>query len=69
MLARHWIMMGLLFSLPPVHAAEAEDTTLEIIEMLGESDDEIVDFEIAMSDINVKAGEKDALPQEVNDAE
>jgi hypothetical protein len=66
---KNWILFGLLFSLLPAHAAEAEDPSLEVIEMLGEFDEEVVDLEIAMSEVNIKTGEKDALPMEVKDAE
>lgn len=67
--ARHWIMLGLLFLLPAAHAAEADDPSLEVIEMLGELDEEEADLDIAMSDIGEKLNEKIASPQEVKDEE
>ncbi len=67
--ARYWLMLGLLYLFPSAHAAEAEDASLEVIEMLGELDDEEVALDIAMSDIGEKLNEKIASPQEVKDEE
>lgn len=71
MQARHWIMLGLLFLFPSAHAAEteADDPSLEVIEMLGELDEEEVDLDIAMSDIGEKINAKITPPQEVKDEE
>jgi len=69
MLAKHWLLIGLLFSLPATHAAEAEDPSLEVIEMLGELGEDEIDLDIAMSDIGEKVNEKIAAPQEVKDNE
>jgi hypothetical protein len=60
-------MLGLLCLFPSAHAAEAEDPSLEVIEMLGELDDEDVVLDIAMSDIGENLNEKIASPQEVKD--
>ena len=52
---------------PPPKATAADDTaTMEVIEMLGEMDDEVADLEIAMSDENL---DEKAAVQEVKDAE
>jgi hypothetical protein len=66
--AKFWIALALLFSLSPAHAAETDDVTLEVIEMLGEIDDAEIELEIAMSDIE-KINERVTPPQEVKDAE
>ena len=70
----HWWCALLLLGY--VHTAHADETaksttsddasTMEVIEMLGETDDEAVDLEIAMSD--EKLDEKPAA-QEVKNAE
>lgn len=67
--AKHWLLIGLLFSLTATHAAEAEDPSLEAIEMLGGIGEDEVDLDIAMSDIGEKINEKIAAPQEVKDDE
>ncbi|MDO8989857.1 MAG: hypothetical protein Q7U91_09510 [Sideroxyarcus sp.] len=66
--AKFWIALALLFALPPAHAAETDDVTLEVIEMLGEIDDAEIELEIAMADIE-KINERVTPPQEVKDAE
>lgn len=69
--ARHWIMLGLLFLFPSAHATEAatDDPSLEVIEMLGELDEDAADLDIAMSDIGEKINQKITPPQEVKDEE
>lgn len=69
MQVKQLIMLGLLFLFPSAHAAEADDPTLEVIEMLGELDEEAIDLDIAMSEINEKINEKTAAPQEVKHEE
>jgi hypothetical protein len=68
MRVKYWMAMALLFSLPVVHAEES-DPPIELIEMLGETDQVEADLEIAMSDIEVKVTEKETHPQEVKDDE
>lgn len=68
MRVRHWLAIVILLSLFPVFAEEA-DPPLELIELLGELGDEDSDFDIAMSDIEVKTNETGAHPQEVKDDE
>ena len=68
MRARYWLAMALLLSLPVVHAEES-DPPIELIEMLGETDQVEGDLEIAMSEIEVKVNEKETHPQEVKDDE
>jgi len=58
-----------LLALTSLHAAYAgevaadDNTSMEVIEMLGEMDDEVADLDIAMSDVNVKDL---SAPQEVS---
>ncbi|HAF44388.1 MAG: hypothetical protein A2100_03860 [Sideroxydans sp. GWF2_59_14] len=68
MQARYWLFMMLLQSLPAAHAEEAEPP-LELIELLGEMEEEDTDLDIAMSDIHGKLNEKGVLPPEVKDDE
>jgi hypothetical protein len=64
MLARYCFLVGLLCWLPAAHGAEAEDPSLEVIEMLGESDGDATELEIAMSEIKVSANDTVVLPKE-----
>lgn len=68
MKASHWLLLASLFAWPVVQAAE-NDPPLELIELLGEMDDEDVDLEIAMANIKVGAKQQATLPEEVEDDE
>ena len=69
MLVKHWLAIGLLFTFTAAYAAETDDASLEVIEMLGEMGDEAADLDIAMSDVSIRTNEKDALPQEEKNVE
>jgi hypothetical protein len=58
----------LLLALPVAHADE-NDPPLDLIELLGEMENEDVDLDIAMSDIHAKTKEEGASPLEVKDDE
>jgi hypothetical protein len=66
----HWCCALLVFGC--VHASSAEEvatddaSSMEVIEMLGEMDDEMTDLEIAMSDENLN---ERPVAQEVKNAE
>lgn len=66
--ARYWMAMALLLALPNVNAEES-DPPLELIEMLGETDQVEDELEIAMAEVEVKVNEKETHPQEVKDDE
>lgn len=66
--AKYWIAMAVLLALPNVHAEES-DPPLELIEMLGETDQVETELEIAMAEVEVKVNEKETHPQEVKDDE
>ena len=62
------LFMVLLLALPVAHA-EDSDPPLDLIELLGEMENEDVDLDIAMSDIHAKMKEEGAPPLEVKDDE
>ena len=71
MRARYCMAFALLLSFPNVHAEES-DPPMELIEMLGETDEANSDIEIAMSEIEMKQAKlnvKENLPEEVKDDE
>jgi hypothetical protein len=69
MRARYWMALGLLLSLQSVHAEEAKesDPPLELIEMLGETDQVESDLEIAMSEVKIEVNKQETHPEEVKD--
>lgn len=70
MRANFWISIALLLALPLAHAEEVEaEPTLELIELLGESDEEDSDIDIAISNIQEYIIEKVSLPLEVKNDE
>lgn len=68
MKVNHWLLLASLFVLPLAQAAD-NDPPLELIELLGEVDDEEVDLEIAMADVRGEVALKTQLPEEVKDDE
>ncbi len=71
MRVRYCMAFALLLSFPGVHAEES-DPPMELIEMLGETDEANSDIEIAMSEIEIKQAKlnvKENLPEEVKDDE
>lgn len=63
-----WLFVLMLLSLPVAHAEES-DPPLDLIELLGEMDEEDTDLDIAMSEVHGKMNEKGVHPQEVKDDE
>jgi hypothetical protein len=68
MKANHWLLLVSLL-VPPLAQAADNDPPLELLELLGEIDDEEVDLEIAMADVRGEATPKTKLPEEVKDDE
>jgi hypothetical protein len=62
---------ALLLWAAPAHAEEqtaSDAESLEVIEMLGEMDEDVADLDIAMSEIKISTNEK-SIPLEVKNAE
>jgi hypothetical protein len=68
MKASHWLLLASLL-VPSLSQAADNDPSLELIELLGEMDDEEVDLEIAMANVKVGAKQQATLPEEVEDDE
>lgn len=68
MKANHWLLLASLFVQPLAQATD-NDPPLELIELLGEVDDEEIDLEIAMADVRGESAPKTKLPEEVKDDE
>lgn len=64
---KHGFLFALLLSSPLAYAEMGEtEPSLELLEMLGESDDEIADLDIAMADIPHNTQETLSTPSEVH---
>lgn len=65
MLFKHWIFGLILLTCAPISQAQNEALPLDLIELLGELDDEDSALDVALTEIELKKNEKTTQPNEV----
>lgn len=65
LLFKHWIFGLILLTCAPISQAQTEALPLDLIELLGELDDEDSALDVALTEIELKKNEKTTQPNEV----